>query len=94
MPKSCPLGHTCDACLWYQTRIVTDVAAGRDIERSDCALNWLVDMSITQIHKAHSVGGAIESFRNEMVKDNARFRQLVNHEQPRLSGRNGKSLSQ
>lgn len=42
--KTCPLGHTCDECLWHQTVTVTKPDGTPD-HVTKCALLWMNEIN-------------------------------------------------
>lgn len=75
MPKnlSCPLGHDCDNCLWYTRIRGVNPQTGVDEDKVDCAINVIPILIIEHLRQAYSMGGALESFRNEMVNQQGNF---------------------
>lgn len=67
--KTCPLGHTCDKCLWYVAR--AGQAQGQPVEvKTQCAVLWMGDLLIPLLKSTNGTAAAVESFRNEMVRGN------------------------
>lgn len=74
---SCPLGHTCDQCLWWVRfpGINNATKAFEDLE--GCAVNMMNYLLIDTIRQTHQVAAAVESFRNEMATQQSRFLGLM-----------------
>jgi hypothetical protein len=68
--KTCPFGHTCDKCLLNVELAGIDAATNSPWNRTQCAFVWNVELALENGKQTNSVGGAIESFRNEMVQGN------------------------
>tara|TARA_R110000796_G_scaffold176790_1_gene293669 strand:+ start:848 stop:1069 length:222 start_codon:yes stop_codon:yes gene_type:complete len=48
----------------------TDPNSGKEVEEYACAVSWLPTLLIENSQQQRMTGGAVESFRNEMVKSN------------------------
>ena len=68
--KSCPLGHTCDSCLWHVQLRGTNPQSGQEIDQRGCAIAWLPVLLIENAQQGRGTAAAVESFRNEVVKGN------------------------
>ena len=64
MDRSCPLGHTCDACLWQVRTVKEHIQTGDVDVVQQCALVALVEHATEQGRQLYSLGGAVESQRN------------------------------
>ena len=64
MDKSCPLGHTCDACLWQVRTVKEHIQTGEVDVVQQCAMVALVEHASEQGLQLYSLGGAVESQRN------------------------------
>jgi hypothetical protein len=64
MDKSCPLGHTCDACLWQVRTVREHIQTGEVDVVQQCAMLALVEHASEQGRQLYSLGGAVESQRN------------------------------
>ena len=73
MSKSCPLGHTCDNCLWHVHVSGQHPQTGAVIDTWDCAMVWMPVLMVENSRQQHQTAAAVESFRNEMVKGNDAF---------------------
>ena len=74
-PKAnCPLNNfePCKAmdCAWFMKVAGTNPNTGKEIEDWGCAVTWMPMMLIENGRQQHSTTVAVESFRNEMVKNN------------------------
>ena len=72
---NCPLNNfeKCKQwdCAWYIQVVGKDPQSGKDIEDWGCAVAYLPMLLIENARMSNQTGAAVESFRNEMVKDNA-----------------------
>ena len=68
MTPTCPLGHTCDSCLWNIQMGGQHPQTGQEIDQKQCAVQWIPLLLIEVSRQTHSAGAAIESFRNEVVR--------------------------
>jgi hypothetical protein len=57
-------------CSWFIKVQGTDPNSGKEVEEYACAISWLPTLLIENSHQQRMTGGAVESFRNEMVKSN------------------------
>jgi hypothetical protein len=87
MKKTCPLtGDECmqHNCEWYTQLRGKNPQTGKDIDEWGCAIHWLPILLCENAAQAKSTGAAVESFRNEMVKDNKKqlevYTQRLQHE--------------
>ncbi len=81
----CPLGSTCEEavdgvikrCAWYTKMVGLDPNTGKEVDDWACAMAWMpmlqVEMSITNRGQTQ----ALESFRNETVKGQEEFNEIV-----------------
>lgn len=74
---TCPFGHTCNNCLWYTRIRGINPQTGVDEDKLDCAINIIPILIIEHLRQAYSMGGALESFRNEMVNQQGDFLSVV-----------------
>lgn len=77
MERTCPLGHTCSACLWEVEVQKQHTVTGELSVTKSCALPELVQAQVAVYQAQHSTGAAIEDFRNRMVDGNRQLAQLV-----------------
>ena len=63
--RTCPLGHTCDSCLW-ETEVTKENVQTMEVKTfRQCALVTIAEQSGEQARMTYSLGAAIESQRNE-----------------------------
>ena len=76
----CPLiGEECMGlkCEWFTHIRGTNPQTGEDAEEWGCAVTWLPILLIENSQKHRETGAAVESFRNESVRDNEENRDLI-----------------
>lgn len=77
----CPLGSKCESvkdnkivvCPWYTQVRGSNPQTGEDVDEWKCAIAWLPMMLIENSGMQRQTGAAVESFRNEMVKQNTQL---------------------
>lgn len=82
---SCPLGHQCETakdnvvhrCAWYIQVRGKNPQTGIDLDEWGCAMAWTPVLLIENARTNRSTAVAIESFRNEVVKQNDTMIQLT-----------------
>jgi hypothetical protein len=57
-------------CAWFLKIAGTDNNTGKEIEDWGCAIAWMPILTIENSNQQRHTGAAVESFRNEMVKNN------------------------
>lgn len=57
-------------CAWFLKITGKNPNTGEDIEDWGCSMSWLPILMIENSQQQRSTGAAVESFRNEMVKNN------------------------
>jgi hypothetical protein len=57
-------------CAWYTRVQGIDNNTGNQVDSYECAITWLPMLLIENSGQQRSTGAAVESFRNEMVKNN------------------------
>lgn len=57
-------------CAWFLKIAGKNPNTGEDIEDWGCSMAWLPIMMVENSQQQRSTGAAVESFRNEMVKNN------------------------
>jgi hypothetical protein len=57
-------------CAWFLKIAGKNPNTGEDIDDWGCSMAWLPIMIIENSQQQRSTGAAVESFRNEMVKNN------------------------
>lgn len=90
---SCPLGHKCEEardgaihrCVWFTKIQGQNPSTGEVVDEHGCAMSWLPVLLIENARVTRGTSGAIESFRNEMVKANDSSKALLNQELGRLT---------
>jgi len=73
---SCPLGHTCEVakdgkihrCAWYIRLAGENPQTGEVADEWGCAMGWLPILLVENARQGKSTAAAVESFRNETVK--------------------------
>jgi hypothetical protein len=71
---NCPLNNfePCKQmdCAWFIKIVGKNPNTGEDIEDWGCSIAWMPILMIENSQQQRSTGAAVESFRNEMVKNN------------------------
>jgi hypothetical protein len=57
-------------CAWFMKIAGTNPNTGKEVEEWGCSMAWLPMLMIENSQQQRSTGAAVESFRNEMVKNN------------------------
>jgi hypothetical protein len=57
-------------CAWFLQIQGKNPNTGKDIDEWGCSMSWLPIMMIENSQMQRQTGAAVESFRNEMVKNN------------------------
>lgn len=57
-------------CAWFMKVVGKNPNTGADVEEWGCAMAWLPILTIENSQQQRQTGAAVESFRNEMVKNN------------------------
>jgi hypothetical protein len=57
-------------CAWFMKIAGTNPNTGKEVEEWGCAMAWMPMLMIENSQQQRSTGAAVESFRNEMVKNN------------------------
>ena len=84
---TCPLGSECEEikdnkihrCMWYTKVVGTDSNTGEMVDDWSCAISWMPALQVEMSNTNRSQSAALESFRNETVKGQKVFNQLVGH---------------
>lgn len=82
MEKLCPLlKEVCIEfkCKWFIHLLGKHPQTDAVVDEWDCAISWLPIMLIENSQQTRQAGAAIESFRNEMVRDNEQTRRMLAH---------------
>ena len=82
---TCPLGSECEEikdnkiyrCMWYTKVVGQDPNTGETIDGWSCAISWMPTLQIEMSNTNRQTGAAVESFRNETIKGQAQFNQLL-----------------
>lgn len=78
---NCPLNNfkPCKKldCAWFVKLAGTDSNTGKQIDEFGCAVAWLPIMLIENAQQSRQTGSAVESFRNEMVRQNEQSHELL-----------------
>ena len=95
---TCPLGRECEEikdnkihrCIWYTAVRGTNPNTGEEVDEWSCAISWLPTFQIETSQTQRGVSSALESFRNETVKGQKEFNQLMSSGQAIALGLKGK----
>lgn len=66
--KTCPLGHSCDKCLWHTKLRGQNPQTGQEMDSEGCAIAFLPILLIENSQQQRQTSMAVESTRNELVK--------------------------
>lgn len=83
--KTCPLGHQCEeirdgkkyVCQWYVRLRGKDPQSDQEIDDDRCAIAWSPLLAIEHSLFERQTGAAVESFRNEMVRQQDKLLQNI-----------------
>ena len=78
--KFCPLiGKDCIQmqCSWFCQIRGNDPQTGKEIDEWGCAVTWMPVLLIENSQMQRQTGAAVESARNESVRDNEANRKLI-----------------
>ena len=86
---TCPLGSECEEirdnkiyrCMWYTKVRGTDANTGETVDDWSCAISWMPTLQIEMSQTNRGQSQAIESFRNETVKGQKEFNNLIRKSQ-------------
>jgi len=95
---TCPLGSECEEikdnkihrCIWYTAVRGTNPNTGEEVDEWNCAIAWGPILQIETSQTQRGVSSALESFRNETVKGQKEFNQLMSSGQAIALGLQGK----
>jgi len=81
----CPLGSTCEEavdgvikrCAWYTKMVGLDPNTGKEIDDWACAMSWMPMLQVEMSSTNRGQTKALESFRNETVKGQEEFNDIV-----------------
>ena len=86
---NCPLNafESCKKldCAWFMKVAGTNPNTGAETEEWGCAMAWLPVLLIENAQQSRQTGAAVESFRNEVVKQSAPALAVSGADLPRLS---------
>ena len=72
--QNCPLDsfNPCRQfdCAWFMKINGKNPNTGKDVEDWGCAMAWMPILMIENSQQQRNTGSAVESFRNEMVRNN------------------------
>lgn len=78
---NCPLNNfePCKQldCAWFVKLAGTDPNTGKPVDEFGCAVAWMPMLLIENAQQSRQTGAAVESFRNEMVKQNETSHELL-----------------
>lgn len=57
-------------CAWFLKIAGTNPQTGKEVEDWGCAMSWMPILAIENSQQQRQTSAAVESFRNEMVKNN------------------------
>jgi hypothetical protein len=57
-------------CAWFMKIVGTNPNTGKEVDEWGCSMAWLPILTIENSQQQRQTGAAVESFRNEMVKNN------------------------
>ena len=66
-------------CSWLTKMRGMNPNTGEEVDEYACAIAWLPMLLVENSQQQRHTGAAVESFRNEMVKGNEAFGQLIMH---------------
>jgi len=86
---TCPLGSECEEirdnkiyrCMWYTKLVGDDPNTGELIEDWSCAISWMPTLQVEMSKTNRGQTEALESFRNETVKGQSTFNELISKTQ-------------
>jgi hypothetical protein len=64
-------------CSWFTQLRGKNPNTGQDIDEWGCAMTWLPILLVENSQQQRSTSAAVESFRNEMVKNNEVSQQVL-----------------
>ena len=82
---TCPLGHKCQEikdnkihrCMWYTKIVGTNPQTGEEVDQWNCAMGWIPILLVENSQTNRGQTQAIESMRNETVKGQQIFNEIV-----------------
>jgi len=81
----CPLGSTCEEavdgaikrCAWYTKMVGLDPNTGKEVDEWACAMSWMPMLQVEMSKTNRGQTEALESLRNETVKGQAEFNNII-----------------
>lgn len=64
-------------CAWFVKLTGQDPNTGKSIDEFGCAMAWMPMLLIENAQQSRQTGAAVESFRNEIVKQNQTSHELL-----------------
>jgi hypothetical protein len=64
-------------CVWYIHLRGTNPNTGQEIDQWGCSMTWMPMLLVENSQQQRQTGSAVESFRNEMVKNNENILQGI-----------------
>lgn len=64
-------------CIWYVRIRGINPQTGQDVDEYGCTMSWMPILTIENSQQQRSTGASVESFRNEMVKNQNEFMLLA-----------------
>jgi len=82
---TCPLGSECEEvkdnkimrCAWYTKMVGLDPNTGKEEDDWACAMSWMPMLMVEMSSTNRGQTSAIESFRNETVKGQENFNNII-----------------
>ena len=82
---TCPLGSECEEiknnkiyrCMWYTKVVGVDPNTGEEHDDWSCAISWMPTLQLEMSRTNRGQTEALESFRNQTVKGQSEFNQLI-----------------
>jgi hypothetical protein len=74
-------------CAWFTQLRGEHPQTRQPVDEWGCAVAWLPVLLIENAQQTREAGAAIESFRNEMVQDNAALLMLAKRRVPQIEER-------
>jgi len=87
MEKHCPIyKEPCHeyTCEWYIHIVGKHPQSDSPIDHWGCAISWLPVLQIEGNQRMNQLGGSIDSFRNEMSRQNEEMLELTDDKRERL----------
>jgi hypothetical protein len=75
--RTCPLGHTCDACLWYTQLRGKNPQTGAEMDEHGCAVAWLPVLLVENSQQQRQTAASVDSFREATLKGNDNLGRLL-----------------